>query len=84
MKIAKRERMFRTGKSKGKQTVSLNTPIINALKVLSERTGEDISEIVSDVLDQYLTEMVKQKHLEPPDVLENVVLTIQLAKEASD
>lgn len=73
--------MFRKGKAKSKKTVSLNNPIIHALEVLSDRTGEDISEIVADVLDQYLTQMVEQKHLEPPEALEKLILIKASEKE---
>lgn len=66
--LDKRDRLFRRGSQKEKTSVSLHKPIVDALKTLSERSGDSMSDIISDVLDQYLSEMVEQGFLDKPKV----------------
>lgn len=68
--------MFKSGKTKRRTSVNLNTSILDALDILSARSGDSVSEIVADVLDQYLTEMVRQKFLEPPKDSDGLTLAV--------
>jgi hypothetical protein len=54
------DRKFKRGSKKSRVTVYLNEPIAKALDEVSEKSGENISEIICDVLDQYLTELLKR------------------------
>jgi hypothetical protein len=67
--IDKRDRLFRRGSLKEKTSLSIHTPIFEALKLLSERSGDSMSDIVTDVLDQYLTDMVEAGHLDKPVIV---------------
>lgn len=52
---------------RAKVTIKLSVRIINALQILIERNPKlNTSDIINDVLDQFLTEAVKAGHLETP------------------
>lgn len=61
-------RLFRRGKAedKVKTSVRMHKPIHEALKKISERSGEDLTDLITDIIDQYLTVMVLNKKLPMP------------------
>ena len=66
MVIKNLTRRFNTGASTQKTSLYLHDPIIEALNKLKEKTGDSISDLVAEALDDYLTHLVELGHLEPP------------------
>jgi hypothetical protein len=68
MDLKKLTRLFKTGKDKEKTSLYLHKPILQALDTICERTGSSKSDLVCDILDEYLAKLVEAGYLEAPTI----------------
>ena len=61
-----KSKLFKRGKDKEKTSLMINKPILDALKMLSEESGDSVSDIVCEFLDEYLTALVNAGELLAP------------------
>lgn len=61
-----KSKLFKRGKEKEKTSMMINKPIMDALRMLSDESGDSVSDIVCEFLDEYLTALVTAGVLQAP------------------
>lgn len=80
MGIKNLTRLFKTGSAKTKTSLYLHDPIIEALEKIKAKTGDSVSDLVAEALDDYLTNLVELGLLEPPNGAKPTEPNLTLAK----